>query len=262
MRMNKVKTKLKEGEFVFGTMIKEEFTLPIVDILEVTGFDFFVIDMEHAKYDLSHVADLLQYARRSEMTGIVRIPELQYSFVAKTLDMGAEGIWVPHVDTEDEAKKIVQYARYPPEGSRGAAVPAFRTKEFNEAKSPADYFRACNEEVLLIAQIESALGLSNVDKIAATRGIDVCMMGTLDLSLDLGCPGQRDNPDVLDGVQKVVDACRKAGIVSGNHIGNIEQLRYWMQQGMRMITYSYPQSMLIAHGREALERLKEGFTEV
>jgi len=259
MRRNAVKEKLKKGEFAFGTMIKEETELGIVDVLESTGFDYLVCDMEHARYDMVTIANILQYARKSEITGIVRIPELNYAYVAKALDMGAEGIWVPHVDTEEEAKQLVHYGKYPPEGKRGAAVPPFRLKEYQAAASPSEYFKRCNEDVLLIAQMESGQAISNVDKIAAVPGIDVCMMGTQDLSLDLGYPGQGGHPEVKGAVQKVVDACKKAGKASGNHIAGIDQLRYWMQQGMRMITYTYPPTMIMQHGKEALKQLKEGF---
>lgn len=259
MRQNAVKRKLKKGEFVFGTMIKEETVLGIVDVLEISGYDYFVIDMEHARYDMATIADLLQYARKSEITGVVRIPELNYAYVAKALDMGAEGIWVPHIDTVEEAQQLVRFGKYPPQGARGAAVPPFRLKEFQAIGNPAAYFEACNEEVLLIAQIESGQAIGDIDNIAAVEGIDVLMMGTQDLSLDLGFPGQGSHPEVKGAVQKVVDACKKANIASGNHIAGVDQLRYWMEQGMRMITYTYPPSMIISHSKEVLAKLKEGF---
>lgn len=259
MRRNEVKRKLKNGEFVFGTMIKEILNIGIVDILELTGFDYLVIDMEHARYDMVTISDILQYARKSSITGIVRVPQLNYAYVAKALDMGAEGIWVPHVDSEDEARQLVSYAKYPPEGRRGAAVPTFRMKEYQQAENPAAYYEMCNEDVLLIAQIESSLAVDNVEKIAAVRGIDVCMMGTNDLSLEMGYPGQGSHPEVKNAVQRVVDACTKAGIVSGNHIASIEMLRHWMGQGMRMITYTYPLNIIIDGGKAALKQLKEGF---
>ncbi len=141
----------------------------------------------------------------------------------------------------------------------GAAVPPFRLKEFQAAESPAAYFEACNREVLLIAQMESGQAVGDIDNIAGVKGIDVLMMGTQDLSLDLGYPGQGTHPEVKAAVQKVVDACKKANIASGNHIAGIDQLRYWMEQGMRMITYTYPPTMIINHSKEALAQLKEGF---
>ena len=132
---------------------------------------------------------------------------------------------------------------------------------FQQADSPAAYFQMCNSEVLLIAQIESSEAVANVEKIAAVEGIDVCMMGTNDLSLDMGCPEQGNHPEVKKAVQQVVDACKKANIASGNHIAAIDTLRYWMEQGMRMITYTYPPTMIIDRGKEALKLLKEGFVD-
>jgi 2-keto-3-deoxy-L-rhamnonate aldolase RhmA len=259
MRQNAVKKKLKNGEFVFGTMIKEMLTGSIVDLLELAGFDYVVCDMEHARYDMPIITDLLQYARKSAVTGVVRVPELNYANVAKALDMGAEGIWVPHIDTEEEAKLLVQYGKYPPDGKRGAAVPPHRTKELIEAGDPASYFKMCNDEVLLIAQIESGQAIDDIDKIAGVPGIDVCMMGTMDLSLDLGYPGQGGHPEMKKAVQKVVDASKKANIASGTHIPGIEMIRYWMEQGMRMITCSYETNFIVDRGKEVLKLMKEGF---
>ncbi len=256
MRVNRIKQKLKNGEAVYGIMIKEAHNVNIAEILEIAGYDYFVIDMEHAYYDMSDIADILQYARKTEITAVVRIPRLDYAYVAKTLDMGAEGIWVPHLDTVEEARNLVAFGKYPPEGKRGAAVPVFRQKERQEFKQAADYFRAVNEETLLIAQIESREAIANVEAITAVAGIDVAMMGTQDLSLDMGLPGQGSHPEVKAAIQRVVDACRKNGKASGNHIPGIDELRYWTGQGMRMITHSYETNLIIEKGREVLKALK------
>ncbi len=258
MRKNAVKRKLNNGQFVFGTMIKETLNPGIVDVLEIAGFDYFVIDMEHARYDMETISYILQYARRSDLIGVVRVPQLTYAYVAKALDMGAEGIWVPHVDTADEAGQLVDFGKYPPQGSRGAAVPIFRQKEYQQAESAAAYYQGCNDEVLLIAQIESARAVDNVAQIAGVDGIDVCMLGPSDLSLDMGYPGQKSNPEVKKAIQHVVDSCQKANIASGNHIGSLEELQYWMNQGMQMITYTYDTQLIIDSGKEALKILKKG----
>jgi len=249
---------LNNGQFAFGTMIKETLNPGIVDVLEITGFDYFVIDMEHARYDMETIADILQYARRSNLTGVVRIPQRNYAYVAKALDMGAEGIWVPHLDTADEAGQLVDFGKYPPQGSRGAAVPIFRQQEYQQAESPTAYYQECNDEVLLIAQIESARAVENVAQIAGVDGIDVCMMGTNDLSLDMGYPGQGNHPEVKNATRQVVDACKNAGIASGNHVGSLDDLQYWMNQGMQMITYTYDTQLIINSGKEALKILKKG----
>ncbi|PIV06880.1 MAG: hypothetical protein COS57_01745 [Syntrophobacterales bacterium CG03_land_8_20_14_0_80_58_14] len=256
MRINKIKKKLKNGELVFGTMIKEAKYINIAELLEIAGFDYFVIDMEHASYDMSDIAGILQYARKTEISSVVRIPRLDYAYVAKALDMGAEGIWAPHLDTVEQAKDLVRFGKYPPEGKRGTAVPLFRTKERQEFKQAADYFRAVNEETLLIAQIECAESIGNVEGITAVAGIDVAMMGTQDLSLDLGYPGQGTRPEMRAAIQKVVDACMKNGKAAGNHIADIDELRYWIGRGMRMITYSYETNLILDRGREVLKLLK------
>jgi len=256
MRTNEIKKKLKNNEPVFGIMIKEARNANIAEILEIAGFDYFVIDMEHAFYDMSSITEILQFARKCRITAVVRIPRLDYAYVAKTLDMGAEGIWVPHLDTPDQARDLVAFGKYPPEGKRGAAVPVFRVKERQEFAKAADFFKSVNDETLLIAQIEGREAIGNIDAITAVPGIDVAMMGTQDLSLDMGYPGQETHPEMKAAIQKVVDACRKNGKASGNHIANIDELRYWIGQGMRMITYSYESNLIIEKGREVLKTLK------
>jgi 2-keto-3-deoxy-L-rhamnonate aldolase RhmA len=205
---------------------------------------------------MSNITEILQFARKIDITGVVRIPRLDYAYVAKTLDMGAEGIWVPHLDTAQQAKDLVRFGKYPPEGIRGAAVPAFRLKERQEFKKAADYFQFVNDETLLIAQIEGREAIGNIEAITAVPGIDVAMMGTQDLSLDLGYPGQETHPEMKAAIQKVVDACKKNGKASGNHIANIDELRYWIVQGMRMITYSYETNLIMEKGRDVLKVLK------
>jgi 2-dehydro-3-deoxyglucarate aldolase/4-hydroxy-2-oxoheptanedioate aldolase len=256
MRINRIKQKMKKGERVYGTMIKEARNINISEILDAAGFDYFVIDMEHAFYDMSDIAPILEFARKTEISSVVRIPRLDYAYVAKVLDMGAEGIWVPHLDTVEEAQALVSYGKYPPEGKRGAAVPIFRQKERQEFKDAADYFRAVNEETMLIAQMESGRAIKNVEAITAVPGIDVAMMGTQDLSLDLGYAGKANHTEMRAAVQKVVDACKKNGKASGNHVPGIEDLRYWIGQGMQMITWSYETNMIIDRGREALKLLR------
>jgi 2-keto-3-deoxy-L-rhamnonate aldolase RhmA len=256
MRINSIKKKLRNGERVYGTMIKEARNPNIAEYLELAGFDYFVIDMEHAFYDMSSIAPMLEFARKTSLTSVVRIPRLDYAYVAKTLDLGAEGIWVPHLDPAEEARALVSWGKYPPEGKRGAAIPVYRQREREEFEEAADYFRAVNEETLLIAQMESALAIQNVEAITAVPGIDVAMMGTQDLSLDLGYAGRTNHPDMRAAVQKVVDACKKNGKIAGNHLPGLEDLRYWIGQGMQMITWSYEMNMMVDKGREALKLLK------
>ena len=137
MRINRIKKKLKNNEPVFGIMIKEARNINIAEILEIAGFDYFVIDMEHAFYDMSDIADILQFARKTEITRwFVRIPRLDYAYVAKTLDMGAEGVWVPHLDTVEQAKDLVRFGKFFPEGIRSRFLFSDRRNARNSSRLP------------------------------------------------------------------------------------------------------------------------------
>ncbi len=128
MRINRIKKKMKNGEPVFGIMIKEARNINIAEILEIAGFDYFVIDMEHAYYDMSDITEILQFARKTEITSVVRIPRLDYAYVAKTLDMGAEGIWVPHLDTVEAGKRSGQFREVSPRGDTRRGGSCFQTE--------------------------------------------------------------------------------------------------------------------------------------
>ena len=256
MRKNNLKRKLQSGQSVFGTMITETTETTIVDLMERMGFDFFVIDMEHSRYDMPLVANILQYALRSPVTSVVRVPVLSYQNVAKVLDLGAESIWVPHVDTPEQARELVQYAKYPPVGVRGGCVPIFRGQDRDKFETTKAYVEACNEEVMLIAQMESAQACDNAAEIAATPGIDALTMGSLDLSLDMGLPGETGHPDVMAATQKVLDGCKAAGKPAGNHLPDMALTQEWMKRGMRFITYNTDSGLLIEAGQRALSTLK------
>lgn len=256
MKENILKTRLKAGESCFGTMLKDSFNINAPELLAMAGFDFFVVDMEHAAYGMQRIYDLLLYARKCDISSVVRIPVLNYSYVAKALDMGAESIWVPHMDTADMARDLVKFAKYPPIGVRGAAVPAYRQKEYAEAPDVPTYYKTLNEQVMLVAQIETREGVKNIEEIMAVDGIDVAMIGTQDLTLDMGLAGQNNHPDVIASVRRVVDACRNNGKIGGNHLQAVEPLRRWMKAGMTMIAYSYEINMMMERGKAVLEELK------
>ena len=251
-----LKDRLGNGELVFGTMLKQVCNNSFSKILELAGFDYTVVDMEHGTYSIRETAGILQHLWNTSVTGIVRIPKLQYHFVARAIDVGAKGVWVPHVDTPEEARDLVKFAKHPPDGQRGAAVPYFRKKQFRECGDGANYLEEVNDEILLIVQIESDKAVGNIDEILSVDGIDVAMMGCADLSLDVGQPWLRQHSEVKKRIHKVLTSCQEHGIYFGNHLSNLEELKYWIDQGMQMVTYSNEVSMLTKEAQRALSELK------
>lgn len=194
-----------------GTWIKIP-SMEIMELVALAGFDFVVIDLEHSPINLESTFQLIGTALHTGVSPIVRVPGLAGGVVQRMLDAGAEGIMVPHVDTVDEARAAVSAVRFPPIGSRG--VGSTSRAGLWGALPRADYLRYGQEEVVLIAQIESATGVRAARAIAALDGVDALLVGTADLSVSEGKP--ESDPAVVKLVAEVVAATRVAGIPVGN----------------------------------------------
>ena len=169
------------------------------------------------------------------MVPLVRVPATEYHFIARVLDMGAMGIMVPMVEGEEQARRIVQSAKYPPAGRRGAAFGVAHDDYLGG--DMAAKIRVANDEVLLIAQVETARGLENVEAIAAVEGLDVIWIGQADLTTSLGIPGQYTHPAFLEAVDRVADACRRSGKVLGYLALDVEDGRAMLSRGFRMLAF-------------------------
>ncbi|RLS82063.1 MAG: aldolase, partial [Planctomycetota bacterium] len=194
MLSNPVKQTVKSGGLAIGTMMFEFNTTGIGRIAANAGAEFAVYDMEHTGWELETIRMLIATTPRPGLVPIVRIPTTQYHFVSRVLDMGAMGVMAPMVESADEARLLVQSAKYPPTGRRGAAF-GIAHDDYGIGTIP-EVVRSSNAESLLIVQIETAKGLQNLDEIATVPEIDVLWIGLYDLANSLGLPGQMDHPQI------------------------------------------------------------------
>ena len=160
---------------------------------------------------------------------------LQYHFIARVLDVGAMGVVVPMVADAAQAQTLAQSAKYPPDGRRGLAFGVahddYRVGDLAEGMSRA------NEEVFVIAQIETVGGVAEVEAIAAVDGIDALWIGQYDLTASMGIPGRFDHPDFREATRRVLEACRRHGKVAVLGSGDVEVLRGGPGEGFRMLVY-------------------------
>jgi 2-keto-3-deoxy-L-rhamnonate aldolase RhmA len=235
MRQNKVKRALRDGAVPIGTMMFEFNTTGVARIAAAAGADFAVFDMEHTGWGLETVRMLVATSRSTDLVPMVRVPATEYHFIARVLDMGAMGVMVPMVESGEQARRIVESSKYPPAGRRGAA---FCIAHDDYAMSDiTETMRTSDEEQLLLAQIETAAGLENLDAIAATEGIDLLWIGQFDLSCSLGIPGQFGHPRFLEAVQCVLDAARRHGKAAGFLACSVAEGIALIEQGFRCIAY-------------------------
>ncbi len=235
MRRNRIKETLQRGGIAVGTMVFEFATTGISRIVAAAGADFVVFDMEHTGWSSETIRMLMATSHVVDVVPIVRPPALQYHLLSRPLDMGAMGLMIPMVETEAQGRAIVECAKYPPQGRRGAAF-GFAHDDY----LGGDVFKkmeSANEEQLLIAQVETARGVENVEKIAAIDGIDVLWIGQFDLTNSLGVPAQFDHRSYLNAVDRVVAACERNGKAAGFMVTSVQEGQALLAQGFRCLAY-------------------------
>jgi len=213
MQPNAIKNDVLAGKTVAGAMIFEFFSPGMSSILANAGCRFVLYDMEHTGLGFETLKWLFATCRGLSIEPMVRVPRGQYTWLARSLDLGARGVMIPMVESGEQARSIVQACRYPPIGRRGAAF-GFAQCDYLGGDVGEKIAKA-NERTMVIAQIETEHGLANVEEIAAVEGIDVLWIGHFDLSNFMGIPGQFADSRFDAAMRKVVEVCRRHGKAAG-----------------------------------------------
>ena len=236
MRENPVKRTLASGGVSLGTMVFEFNTTGVARIAGVAGAEFAIFDQEHTGWSVESIRMLVATSGAAGLVPMVRVPGIQYHLIAPTLDVGVQGVMVPLVESVEQARTIVASAKYPPVGRRGAAF-GVAHDDYDNADFLGTITKS-NEELLVIAQIETAAGVEQVDEIAKIAGVDVLWVGHFDLTNSMGIPGQFDNPKYADAIKRVVDACDRNGIAAGFMPTTPDMAVDYIERGFRAIAYS------------------------
>lgn len=212
-RKNALKQRLRSGEKVLGcwTMLGQA---QVVEILSLAGFDYLVLDQEHGLGDVTSLAAQLHAMSATPCVGVVRVPWNDHVYLKRVLDVGAEAVLIPSVDTAEEARAAVAACRYPPRGRRGTASGSVRASSYGMAP---DYVATCADELLIAVQIESATAVGNIDAILAVEGIDLVFIGPFDLSATVGQMGNLKHPDVVP----LIERAEKAILAAGRPMGTV-----------------------------------------
>ena len=227
---NRVKKLLSSGRAAWGVGAIDESEYSAKLAINCDP-DFLWIDLEHRPYGVNEVRWSPILCRQKGVVPMVRVPSLDASVIKKALDIGASTVMVPQVGTEDEAKRAVEYAKYPPQGSRGITP----TWTAYLDVSWDDYLPAANDETCVIVQIESPEGIANLDAIAAVEGVDVVFAGPADLSASLGVIGQLQHPKVQAFIAEFPGRVGAFGKPAGITWLGVEPSRKAYDQGYRFI---------------------------
>lgn len=236
MKENSIRKAVREGRAALGTGIKEFASRGIPRIIESSGFDYCMIDMEHGAFDLETIADLAAWFAATEVSPIVRIHKEFLYLIPAILDQGIMGIQISGIDSAEEARAIVQEAKYPPIGNRGISQlgPHTGYKGYG-SRFHTEYSPWANDNIIICPSIESLEGLENVEEIAAVEGIDMIAYGHSDLSAKLGIHLQLDHPRFKATVRKIVDACKKHGKLARGSAETEAQIEEYYQLGCRVL---------------------------
>jgi len=210
MQTNRVKKILREGGLALGTYTGGIADPQIVEIIGHAGYDAAFIDMEHTSFDLRDIQLMVMAAERVGITPIVRTPGFDPAFILRLLDMGVQGIQVPHINDARAAREAVKAVRYAPLGERGMAG-ASRASDYGKV-AMKDHMERSNLAITLAVMIEDLPALAEIDAIASTEGIDIVAVGPSDMSRALGVGGTSDHPKLVETVHRVADAVRKGGV--------------------------------------------------
>ncbi len=215
----------------FGTWISSS-SLVALDALKGLGFEWFMIDTEHAPVNPETLAAMVSLLGEGGPTPLVRVGNVDQYLVKQALDAGSHGILVPLVSTEAQAKAAVAFAKYPPDGVRGAASAAAS----RYGLELASYLRSANAETLVGVQVETREALDNLEAIAGVNGVDILFVGPQDLTLSLGLLDDRKNPKVRDAMRAVVGACERHGKIPGTLVIDPVEKRVAVELGFRFIS--------------------------
>lgn len=228
-----IKQKLKNGDVVFGQMILDLFSPGVAPILANAGMEFVIYDMEHGRCDITLLAEMVASCRGTGLVPIARVPDLEYKPLSRVLDVGAQGIMIPRVDTGQQMQDAIAQLKYAPRGRRGVALGLAHDQY--RARG-ASYFEEANEETLVIAIVETSRALENLDDIVGAPGLDIAWMGHFDLTVSLGIPAQFDHPRFLEAMDALVASCAKHGVAAGFLPATPEDTVRWIRKGFRAIS--------------------------
>ena len=224
--------KLANGQAVTGTWVS--LTDPaVIELMIEGGFDFLLLDGEHAPIDETALKHMLMASRGSETAIIFRVRENSEPLIKVALDLGVDGLFVPMVNSAAEAQQAVDATRYPPLGARGIG-PWRASNYFNNLN---EYIAGARENITLIFQIEDRAALPHLDEILSVEGFDAAYIGPADLTASHHHFPNRDHPDVLASIETIVAACKRHSVPLGIDAADLDHITKMRRAGLQIFTY-------------------------
>ena len=217
------------------------------ELLASTGFDWLAIDGEHAPNDLRSVLAQLQAIAPYPAHAAVRPVCGDAALIKQYLDIGAQTLVVPMIDSAEQAARVVAATRYPPRGIRGVGSALARASRWNQV---GNYMQSCEEQLCLLLQVESVAGMGNLSAIAAVEGVDGVLFGPADLAASMGLPGGPADPRVQDAVVRGIATVRSLGKAAGTLSADPAIARRYLEAGALFVAVGVDTTLLVRAARD------------
>lgn len=228
---NRLKAKLTAGQVQKGLWLALA-SPAAAELAAHAGFDWCLIDAEHGPNDLVTIQSQLHAMNGAPAEAVVRVPAGKDWMLKRVLDLGAQSVLIPMIDTADQAAHAVAACRYPPQGRRGVGAALGRASGYNAI---GDYTVTANAQICVMVQVESKAGIDNLDAIARTDGVDVVFVGPADLAADMGYPGDLRAPEVVQVVEQAIARITALGKIAGIVDFDPATLPHYVALGVRFL---------------------------
>ena len=235
--MNRIREKFLNHELSVGTFTQLTSTVA-VEALGRTGLDYVLIDTEHSAVGIEFLSSAITAADAAGIVPLVRINDIARSKVLQPLDYGAQGLIVPAVETVEQVRRLVEYAKFPPVGNRGFCPTRDGGYGYDEVTMQGTdvYFAHANQETLLIPQCETVGCLDHIEEITAMDGVDGIFVGPFDLSIALGRPMAFDCDEMRAALDRILNACHKNNKMAFIFCGDAQAAKARAAQGFDSVT--------------------------
>jgi len=251
---NKFKQRLGAKAPIYGLWLG----LPDNSVAEIAagaGFDWLLIDHEHAPFELSDILAHLQAIAAYDVAPMVRSVDDNPSLLKKLLEIGVQSFLVPMVETAAQAEAIVQALHYPPAGKRGVGTSLARAARWNQVPG---YLEKANDEICLIVQVETAGAMENLEEILAVQGVDGVLIGPSDLSASMGLIGQAAHPEVVAVIDRALTATTAAGKYAGMMCMDHALVQHYLSRGASFVAVGVDTLLLAQGARSLAQQFKSG----
>ncbi|MGA7251578.1 MAG: HpcH/HpaI aldolase/citrate lyase family protein [Pseudolabrys sp.] len=250
---NPFKRALREGRLQIGLWSSLCSNIA-AEIISDSGFDWILLDMEHSPNEIPDLVTQLQAVQRGTATPIIRPAWNDPVLAKRALDIGAQTLLFPYVQSVEEAKRAVASTRYPPQGIRGVSVAA-RASRYGRVPG---YLTKANAEICVLVQVETRAALDQIDAIAAVDGIDGVFIGPSDLAASLGHLGNPQHADVQRAIENGVKRLKVVGKPAGILTGNEEEARRYIEWGYLFVAVGADVGLLARNADALAKKFKTG----